>query len=298
MKSAYLILLLCTLPLLFAVPYMLSVDKAPEAEIAGIEAIVYLAQEKKLMKPDQEKNTGLDMTSLGFHIGKYKDPEQGEDALSYFIYVPEKPWPKDIKFPLVIHFSDIQENTISTSAMYATQGRMPYDFPAIHFVPQLTNGVTWRRDKKSQKSPALGRVMEAVGRIMVENPIDEEKVYAVGCGVGSYGVLGALTRYPGLFAGAIAHSSGWDLKKANILAQTPLLMMTGAENKKISRIITKNLAAVIKEQGGKVAYKEIEGMPHNCDYSGFYSKKVWSWLFSNKNSLLENEEAKEIKDPL
>ena len=292
MKLSYLVVLLCTLPLLFAVPYMLTVESAPDAKIAGVEALVYLAKEKKMMAPDsveREQQILASFSNNGFLKGRYSDPEQGAEYLEYYTKMPEKPWPKGVRFPLVIHF--LEQSSVAVSAVLATRGSSRLDFPAIHIVPILPKGKVWGGASEGAVHFPVGMALEAVGRIMVENPVDARRVYAVGCGDGAQAALSSLKYHPDFFAAAIVHSGKWDLSDTNVLAQTPILMMTGAANKVVPRISTFNLAKAIKRQGGKVVYKEVESMPHNCGYEGFYTKNVWAWLFANKSSPAEKQQS-------
>ena len=294
MKLSYLVVLLCTLPLLFAVPYMLTVDSAPDAKIAGVEAIVYLAKEKKMMAPDsveREHQILAFFTDNGFLKGRYSDPEQGAEYLEYYTKMPEKPWPKGIRFPLVIHF--LEPSSAAVSAALATRGGLKLDFPAIHIVPILPKGKIWGETNEAAVHFPVGIALEAVGRIMVENPVDARRVYAVGCGDGAQAALSSLKFHPDFFAAAIVHSGKWDLKDTKIFAQTPILMMTGGANKVVPRLSTLNLAKAIKKNGGRVVYREVDSMPHNCGYEGFYTKNVWAWLFANKLSPAEKQQGLE-----
>jgi predicted peptidase len=111
-------------------------------------------------------------------------------------------------------------------------------------------------------------------------PIDENRIYIIGCDIGGDGVYGALTRYPGLFAGAVTIGGKWSYLDKPKLAKTPLLILQGGADTAVTPAFSSLMAQLVNASGGKAAYHEFPGLGHECDPPSYYSAAVWNWLFS------------------
>lgn len=236
-------------------------------------------------------------------------------SLDFFLYAPPKPWPEDLKFPLVIHLHD--KRTAAYSAEYVTQDGMSLAFPAFSVVPLLgdiygenvdttmgkntlvhtsaymgkrksASDVTmeeikaYHKDSMHLSQSVVPAITELTRHILDHYPIDENRVYIVGCGYGSLTLFGSLVSAPDLYAGALAVSGSWQLRDAQTLTSVPLYMVNGGDNRKFPAFSSRAFAKNIKAAGGDVRYKQFNSMGHTCSYSKFYSPEIWEWVFSHK----------------
>ncbi len=289
MKSTKIIILLFLLAPLSLIPYIVSKKHAPDAELANIEPFLggfldYVSPiETSLLTPSRFSKESLIL----------QDNNNKKYTLSYEWNEPKRPYPENIKFPLIVHLYDTQINNdtrdkadtlphISYSAEYITQPSVTMKFPAFNFVPSISHDEIWGYHKETSKKQTTAYITKSIEILISKYPIDKERVYIVGCGLEATGVFSALKNSPNLYAAAIAHSGEWDINKTKEISNAPLYIMTGENNKRFPPSITRTVAKNIKNNGGNVIYKEIASMPHDCSYKGLYSNKVWSWLFSNK----------------
>ncbi len=274
-----LIILLLALPLLFAVPYFFLKDYAPNAELATSDPVL-----KKMISDVSANAKGKDTAESQayknyvpqvFKARKQDSGSYGED-LEYMLQAPSKPWPDNIKFPLIIHLSDTESPAYSVA--YHDANKM--SFPAFSISPILAPGALWGYHRKTTQPQNIDALLGLTSLMQERYPIDENKIYIVGCGHGATGVLSLINEKPDLFAAAIVHSPDWDSQKVENISHTPLLIMTGDSNITFPVTKTRKLVSNIKANGGNVSYKEIKYMKHDCAYKQLYTNNIWSWLFS------------------
>ncbi|MGH1456725.1 MAG: prolyl oligopeptidase family serine peptidase [Alphaproteobacteria bacterium] len=277
-----LIILLLVLPIFFVIPYFLLRDVAPDAQLASSDPFL-----KKLLTDASDHASGKNSPSAkvykDYSSEHYKSASADSSDLSaidleYMIQAPAKPWPENLKFPLIIHLSD----TDSPSYSAAYHNTYKIKFPAFSIAPKLPKDFLWGYHRTTTQQHSLHAVLKLAEDIVREYPIDTQRIYIVGCGHGATGALSALDKRPDLFAAAIAHSPDWDQNKTTNISKTPILIMTGDSNITYPTIETQKLVKNIEETGGNISYKEIQYMKHDCAYKSLYSKKIWAWLFAQK----------------
>jgi len=234
-----------------------------------------------------------------------------QNSLNYLLFSPSKPWPEGLKFPLIIHVRD--HNETAFSAEYITQTQMAFNFPSFSVVPDIQNlfhdttedsrpsasnilpasenfrskyqetakSVNYkqmREDASLITKPLTGLITELTELL----PVDEQKIYLIGCGYGGAIVYHILENQPDMFAAAVTINSAWQPKKLQNLTKTPILMQNGKKNTKFASFIANNLANDINKAGGKAIFQGYESMPHTCSYKNLYSSNVWKWMFAQK----------------
>lgn len=210
----------------------------------------------------------------------------------YYWYAPRVPKGQKLPLVVVLHGRD----GLSQPAIYLRASAIQKMFPSILLIPQSPAGKIWAAPAKYSGEETLkldaasGPVPEAatslrdaiylMAKATLESPVDENRMYIVGCDDGGTGVFGALAQQPGLFAAGLAVGGKWSFLDREKLAKTPLLILSGSLDKLIPPTFGGTMAELIKAVGGRAAYHEFPGIAHDCDAPVFYSTGVWQWLFS------------------
>jgi pimeloyl-ACP methyl ester carboxylesterase len=210
----------------------------------------------------------------------------------YYWYAPPAP-PPGQKLPIVVVLHDA--SGMDFGAIYLRMGTVQKYFPAYLLIPQSPLGniwdspVAWSGDEGIKVDPAQVPIEEArsirdVGPLLAAatelGAVDESRMYIIGCDIGADGVYGALSRYPGLFAGGVAIGGKWSFADRTKLAKTPLLILQGSGDQVVPSSHSSMLAQIIGTAGGEAAYHEFPKLGHECDPPAYYSMAVWKWLFS------------------
>lgn len=206
-----------------------------------------------------------------------------------FMREPARPWPLNVKFPLVVFLHGASGRVYGTDHLISDD--MAYKYPAFVIVPVLGGGTYWALPTKISGDPrpqlneqyALNDVVSMIQQIATSYPIDTTRIYVVGCSDGGTGVFGAAQYYPDVFAAGLALSGSWDPEEGINMTDMPLWIMHGQYDSIIPAEQTKALAEIIKSRGGPVHFTEFENMEHECGSPLLYSEASWKWLFKQKN---------------
>jgi hypothetical protein len=228
-------------------------------------------------------------------------------TIPYYWFQPEgAPYPPGLKFPLVVTLHDAKGQVYAPVYLLGKQMRL--DYPAFILIPQSTGGPppkVWSQPEKLsgkefETSPqakgafsipyppdrqSLPDVIELIGETVAKYPVDEDRIYIVGCAEGGTGVYGAAANYPQVFAGGIVIGGGWSYLDAAKMKGMPLLIMHGAENKTVNPSVARGMADLIPRNGGSAVYSELPGYADDCAIGQLYGPPVWKWLFGQKKRM-------------
>jgi predicted peptidase len=145
---------------------------------------------------------------------------------------------------------------------------MPEAFPEMPNYQQLDKAKDGIRD-----------VVQLIDALKQKYPIDDKRVYVVGCAEGGFGAFGAALRYPGVFAASVPVNSGWAAEDAKGFSKVPLWVFHGANDTTYSAQLSRDAASYIDAYGGKATYTEVPNVGHDCMSDQFYLPQMWDWLF-------------------
>lgn len=235
-----------------------------------------LKPEQRLERIRNESPMG-DITPL-FERKAFIPKDGSRKILTYFLYRPAEPYPRDLKFPLVIVLHGAAGRAYGADSL--TSADMKTAFPAFIIVPALSKTSLWVDTQQSgKKYEALYDVAELVKELMASQQVDPKRVYIMGCSDGGTGVFGSALLFPDLFAGGLAISGAWEEQYAPRMTKMPLWAIHGALDDVIAPSFARNTVAAINRNGGKAHFSEIKDMGHNCPSADLYTPEVWSWLF-------------------
>jgi len=219
------------------------------------------------------------------HEAQMKDGLFGY-SLTYHMHAPRKPWPENLRFPLVLILHGAPGK--SYAGKYIITASMQRAFPAFVVVPVLPWQHYWGHpqlaapDGTQSSGLRMPDVIKLLEQVIAENPVDTSRIYVIGCSDGGTGTFAAARYYPDVFAAAVPIAGFWRQEDAKLLARVPMWVMH-TENDSIFPVsLARNIVHDIHAAGGNVRYTEIPRMDHNCPYEGFYAPQVWQWMFAQK----------------
>ncbi len=205
---------------------------------------------------------------------------------AYFLMTPENYDPK-ISYPLTVILQGRSPFIYAADTLAQTEFRIRY--PGFVLVPIAPVRSLWETpaDKKYElpsyiKFPdAMPQVLDQMLQVTKEYNIDKSRMYLTGHSMGGAGVIGALQRYPEIFAAATALSGVWDPMDTREI-NTPLWIFHGAADRQISPLYSKQVAEALKVQGKTVQYNEVPDVEHDSWKIVYPNKIIWDWLFSHR----------------
>lgn len=206
---------------------------------------------------------------------------------SFFLMKPEGFDPKR-SYPLVIALHGISNRVYAAEALAKSQFRKAY--PVFVMVPIAPARAFWatpekpayRMQRNIPYPDHLPQVMAGIRAISASYPIDRSRIYIVGHSMGASGVIGAMERYPDIFAAGIASSGSWDPKEITQL-NDPVLIVHGTADQFVPYKHSKELAVELKARGLPVKFYSLQGQGHAIGPFVYSKAAVWDWLLSKSN---------------
>ncbi len=269
-------------------------NDAPEISAVSVllsSPVPILPQDVPLVLPPREIPPAPDDPLKLF--GRHVFHSTGGQKLPYRLL---KPWnfEPDKDYPLVVflhgsrargtdnrrHLNGSSESGISLW----TSNDVQRDYPSFVLAPQAKT--TWVRSWAFVERPANRReplelVVELIESLKGRHNIDPRRIYISGVSMGGFGVWGAITRHPTLFAGAVAICGGGNprMVKPN---PTPVWAFHGSRDTVVSPRRSREMVAALRRVGGNVRYTEYKGVRHDSWKLAFKEAELVPWLFSQK----------------
>lgn len=212
-------------------------------------------------------------------------------AMAYWWRQPDK-IDTGVTYPLVIVLHD--EKGTATAAEYLLAKAVHDAYPSFIAVPVLAIKKIWAFPSEYPDDPALETVKSKLVQAMPDVysliqdiksnfPVDDKRIYVVGCGDGGFGAYGAVYNDPtNMFAAAIAINGGWTQKQTFKLAKskTAFYILHGNDDKVYSPTLDSYVAFDIQKMKGNVHYLPVPGLGHECNDPRLYSSLLWKWMYS------------------
>lgn len=238
-------------------------------------------------KPDKKPDPSTLMEKRTFKKDKH--------ALLYRLFVPTG-YKADGKnsYPLVVFLHGAgergEDNTAQLKHGVADFVKPENQKKHACFViaPQCPKDQGWiyrASKKKETKKPEVEAgelVLDLIEALRKEYRIDDKRIYLTGLSMGGYGTWALLARKPELFAAGIPICGGGDVKKADVLAKTPIWCFHGDKDKSVPVERSREMIAAIEKAGGKPKYTQYEGVAHDSWTQTYRDPAVHEWLFAQK----------------
>ena len=154
-------------------------------------------------------------------------------------------------------------------------------FPAIVIAPQCPENDTWGGYLyHNRPTPSQNLVVSLTQVLLMQLPVDINRVYLTGVSMGAIGTWDIVARYPGLFAAALPIAGAGDPANSRALQRLPICSFHGDQDLNVDPVDDRNMFALIQSAGGIMKYTEYPGVGHNAWDQTYSDTTVISWLFS------------------
>jgi hypothetical protein len=113
--------------------------------------------------------------------------------------------------------------------------------------------------------------------------LDANRLYIYGVSMGGFGVFSVLAKEPGMFAAAFSICGGGDPATAGIVAQTPLWIFHGSDDRVVPVELSRNMyKAILSADGKHVRYTEYPGVGHAAWTPAWQEPTLEWWLLAQE----------------
>ncbi|MEM9886837.1 MAG: alpha/beta hydrolase fold domain-containing protein [Bacteroidota bacterium] len=229
-----------------------------------------------------------------------------EASLPYRILYPEN-YDQTKQYPLLLFLhgagerGDDNEAQLVHGASLFLQQENRRKYPAIVVFPQCPKDGYWAKVERSEDrstwefpfydrvNPALGAVIELIDQLLVEESIDQNRIYVSGLSMGGMGTFELLSRRPDLFAAAAPICGGGNLAMAARHARnTAFWIFHGDADAVVPVDLSRNMYKRLQTLGADVKYSEYAGVNHNSWDNAFAEPNYLKWLFSMRKKTGEH----------
>lgn len=163
-------------------------------------------------------------------------------------------------------------------------------FPCFVLLPQCPATDRWvnvawsspQHTQRPQPTPSLAKVMELIGALKKELPINPKRVYLGGLSMGGFGTWELLARQPYVFAAAVPICGGADERTAPRIKHTPLWAFHGAMDNVVPPERSRNMIAALRKAKGKPRYTEYPLVGHDSWTNALAEPELLPWLFAQR----------------
>ena len=196
----------------------------------------------------------------------------------YLIYLPEDySADSDREFALLyfLHGRGESKGPLSLVAKwgppkFAARGD---DLPYIMVSPQCPRSDRWSSDTQQK------RLTELLDAITKQYRINEASIFLTGLSMGGYGTWTMATNSPNRFAAVAPICGGGDPSKAASLADVPIWVFHGDQDKPVPFEKSVKMVDAIKKAGGtKVRFTTMENVGHNCWSAAYATPELYQWM--------------------
>lgn len=239
-----------------------------------------------------------DAKDLGSPLNAYKARKFNITETKSFKYriLP----PNDIvagqKYPLIIylHGKDHRGSDNSSQLHYLAHFFLKHhiDFPAYVIYPQCPTDAYWSLTKRPSDfnphkmpiAPKLSYVGLGLIKLIEElgntEQVDLNRVYIMGHSMGGIGTLDIITRYPNMFAGAVAFCGTINPLRFDSSTNVPIFLVHNADDSTITVEGSREAYKRLKELSHTVVYQESSTGGHVCWNTITQTNQLLKWIFN------------------
>ena len=213
------------------------------------------------------------------------------DRLPYRLFVPLA-IDKTRKYPLLIwlHNGDgrgtdnlkqlAKSNQLTTHFWISSS--VQNSFPVLLMVPQCATKENWAEPELNQVGKSLQMTVEALAKVQADFPVDPERIYIGGEGMGGLGVWSLLQKYPGKWAGALIISAYDNFTDTGAIAQVPLWVFQGDRDDSVPVTMVRDMMHQLKKANASLRYSEYHKVSREAAASAFAEPDLVPWLSSQR----------------
>lgn len=194
--------------------------------------------------------------------------------LSYLLSLPDN-YVASASLPLILFLHDADQRGTDPELLKA-QGlpkrlEAHADLPFIVASPQLPPGMWWA-------TMNLAWLDALVEQLTLTQPVDPNRIYLTGIGMGGYGAWALATAYPQRFAALVPICGGGDPIKACQIKSIPVWAIHGAKDNVVLPRESARMVDALTACGGHVKYTLFESAGHDAWTPAYNSPALYSWL--------------------
>ncbi|MCE5268504.1 MAG: prolyl oligopeptidase family serine peptidase [Planctomycetaceae bacterium] len=218
-------------------------------------------------------------------------------SIPYRLMRPAKVEPGK-KYPLVLFLHGAGERGVD-NARQLTHGvggfataEMRREHPCFVVAPQCPTDRRWvevdwalpAHKMPKEISEPLGLALELLDKLLVELPVDRDRVYVTGLSMGGFGTWDVLSRRPEQFAAGVPVCGGGDVGQAEKLKRIPIWAFHGDQDRTVLVSRTKDMVNSIRKIGGVAKMTIYPGVDHDSWIATYADPKVMAWLFEQRKA--------------
>jgi len=172
-------------------------------------------------------------------------------------------------------------------------------FPAIVVAPQCPKDQYWATtlDQKAttpridpRPTQSMRLVIELLDSMLLNEPVDPNRVYVTGLSMGGFGTFDLIARRPTLFAAAVPLCGGGDPSPSKVrnLLRMPMWVVHGIEDKTVSIDRSREMVRALESAGATPRYSELVGFGHNIWDATYGDIELYNWMFSQSKTGTNN----------
>lgn len=122
-------------------------------------------------------------------------------------------------------------------------------------------------------------LMKLIDSILVQYPIDPNRIYVMGISMGGFGAFDLITRYPDFFAAAVPICGGADPRMADEISKTPVWAFHSDKDKVVDIRHTSLIMSILNDKNHK--FTKLENTGHDAWNKAFKEPDLLNWLMQN-----------------
>ncbi|MCH2111379.1 MAG: GDSL-type esterase/lipase family protein, partial [Planctomycetes bacterium] len=172
--------------------------------------------------------------------------------------------------------------------------------PCFVLAPQCPVGMTWAdmdwstaqsSPQKETPTEPMQAAIRSLQEVVMEYPIDLERIILTGLSMGGFGTWDLAMRYPYWFSAAVPICGGGDEANAHRLSGLNLQAWHGAEDRVVSVVRSQAVVKAIRELGNDVDYFELPNTRHDSWNEAYRRKEFLEFISSGTRDISRIQEA-------
>ncbi len=224
----------------------------------------------------------------------------GDISLPYRLYLPKGYQEKNCRLILFFHGAGRRGNDnyaqisdVNGAEIFMKQILVsPYKDECIILAPQCPSDLQWvgsspevwakgefNFDEELETIP-MQLTLALLSEIIDEYSVDKKRIYASGLSMGGFATYYVITKYPDLFAAAVAICGGGDPTKAELIKNVPLYAFHGLDDNVVHPTSSRRMVEALRRVSAvDVRHSEFPHVGHDSWRNAFQMPELYDWLF-------------------
>ncbi len=263
------------------------IKRAKDFEIVKIPLMALSEEDQKYVQglvKERDLDASLKSGSYAANVTGAFAKVTSKEGLNFQLYGNPK-WDGKKRYPLLISLhgsgqsgSDNEKQMGGVTGIFTDAAHQSAN-PCFMIVPQCPDSaIGWN------KAPA-DQLMTLIDDLCEKLPVDVNRIYLTGYSMGGFGCFSLAAKYPTKFAAVVPLAGGGDVKKADVLKQTPIWAFHGDKDDMVPVERTRDVMKAIKDAGGTASkYDELTGQGHGIPGMVYSRADLTTWIFAQKRA--------------